>query len=148
MANGGLAGATPHPASPSRGEELERCVPHAAAHKVSSEDYARAKRLRREMSLPEKLLWHKLRSLPKDVGLAFRRQQPIHPYVVDFACLRLRMVIEVDGWSHDQRLERDRQRDLYLARLGYVTLRFTNDDVTGNLDGVVETIVREALARR
>jgi ATP-dependent DNA helicase RecQ len=114
-----------------------------AQHKVSPKDYEKAKRLRRDMSLAEKILWLKLRQLPKELGLSFRRQQPIHPYIVDFICLKLKLAIELDGNSHDTRQEQDAARDSYLQSLGYAVLRFSNTDLLANPDNIVATILYE-----
>jgi very-short-patch-repair endonuclease len=76
---------------------------------------ARARQLRREMSLPEVLLWRLLRS--KGVGFRFRRQHPMGPYILDFYCPELRLAVEVDGIGHDMgdRPERDKARRAWLA---------------------------------
>lgn len=112
-----------------------------AKHKVTRQDYRRAKGLRRGMPVAEKILWLKLRELPKELGISFRRQHPIHSYIVDFICLKQKLVIEVDGDSHDTRQQQDYERDAYLLNLGYKTLRFTNGDVLKNSKGVVATIL-------
>jgi very-short-patch-repair endonuclease len=112
-----------------------------AQHKVTHRDYKRAQQLRREMPRTERIMWHHLRGLPEELGATFRLQQPIHPYVVDFACMDIKLVIELDGESHDTKQERDKQRDKYLHKLGYITLRFTNADVKDNLDGVMQIIM-------
>ena len=112
-----------------------------AKHKVKPKDYERAKRLRRDMSAAEKLLWFKLRQLPKELGLAFRRQQPIHPYIVDFVCMKLKQVVELDGRSHDERQKQDAARDAYLHRLGYAVLRFGNEELLRDPDKVVTAIL-------
>jgi very-short-patch-repair endonuclease len=109
-------------------------------HINDPEDYKRAQGLRREMPRVERILWKALRELPKESGLTFRRQHPLRPYIADFVCLKIKLVIELDGESHDTRQEYDRRRDHYLRKLGYTVLRFTNDDVLNNLGGVVETI--------
>ena len=71
-------------------------------------------------------------------GLKFRRQQPIGPYVVDFVSFERRLVVEVDGGQHDQPDVRvaDTERTLWLERNGYRVLRFWNNEVLGNLEGV------------
>ena len=66
---------------------------------------------------------------------------PIGPYVADFLCREAKLVIELDGVSHDDRQEEDRRRDGYLRAHGYWTLRFTNADVMSNLEGVLMAIV-------
>jgi very-short-patch-repair endonuclease len=104
-----------------------------------------ARRLRREMTDPERLLWGKLQA-HRQAGLAFRRQVPIGPYVVDFLSHAARLVVELDGGGHswNARSRRDEARDAWLAERGYRVLRFWNPEVTANLDGVVETILAAA----
>ena len=77
-------------------------------------------------------------------GLKFRRQQPIGPYVVDFVSFERRLVVEVDGGQHDQPDVRvaDTERTLWLERNGYRVLRFWNNEVLGNLEGVWHEISR------
>jgi hypothetical protein len=75
-------------------------------------------------------------------GTHFRRQVPIGPYIADLACLAARLVIELDGAPHsrDDVAERDRLRQAWLEREGYRVLRFWNDDVFTDIDGVLDTI--------
>jgi very-short-patch-repair endonuclease len=74
----------------------------------------------------------------------FRRQHPISPYVVDFVCLKSRLIIEIDGPSHDARQHIDRSRDIYLQHMGYTILRFSNDDIYDNSEGVILQILHTA----
>jgi very-short-patch-repair endonuclease len=78
----------------------------------------------------------------REQGHHFRRQVPRGPHVLDFACLKSRLIVEVDGAQHgfDARLARDAKRDRLLAYRGFRTLRFWNNEIDQNLDGVVETI--------
>lgn len=89
-------------------------------------------------------LWAHLRSGQLD-GHRFRRQQPLGPYILDFYCATARLVIELDGPIHDTQREYDRERDAYLAAHGLRVLRFTNDAILNDLDGVLRTI-RQAMA--
>jgi len=100
------------------------------------------------MTRAEALLWRYLKAHRID-GLGFRRQVPMRGYIADFLCHSLRLVIEVDGESHDfaSRQASDRRRDAWFASQGYAVLRFTNDDVLGNLAGVVEMIRATAAER-
>ncbi len=118
-----------------------------ATHKSTSEDNAHAKKLRHQPTVAEKTLWHQLRLATKERDFHFRRQHPIHPYIVDFVCLQLHLIIEVDGLSHDNRAEYDAQRDLYLKKLGYETMRFSHDDVVSNHEGVIRMIIDRAEKR-
>ena len=99
-----------------------------------------AKQLRRSHTEAEKALWKHLRSKGLS-GLKFRRQQPIGAYIVDFVCLEKKLIIEVDGGQHSNS-EEDRRRDAWLQGEGYAVLRFWNNEVLGNLEGVMEVIWR------
>ena len=112
-----------------------------ARHRVTPEDYDRARRLRRETSPVEKLFWNRLRTIPKEWGVTFRRQQPIHTYVVDFVCMKLKLVIELDGDSHIGNEKKDAGRDNYLKKLGYTVLRFSNTEAVQNPEGVISAIM-------
>jgi len=104
----------------------------------------RARKLRREMSLPEVLLWRELRKRPE--GLKFRHQHPAGPYVADFFCHDARLVVEVDGEAHDRgdRPARDAVRDAWFAERRFKVLRIPARAVLGDLDGVVRGIVARA----
>lgn len=81
------------------------------------------------MTREEALLWKLIRG--NALGVKFRRQHPVGPYIVDFACLRPKLVVEVDGGQH-QGSECDRRRDAYLQSRGFAVLRFWNEDVWAN----------------
>lgn len=76
-------------------------------------------------------------------GFRFRRQRPIGPYIVDFVCLSARLVIEVDGGQHADDVAWDTARTRWLESQGYRVIRFWNNEVLGNPDGVYEVILRE-----
>ncbi len=95
--------------------------------------------LRRRQTSAEQRLWLHLRG-GQLTGMRFRRQQPIGPYIVDFYCASVRLVIEVDGPIHDEQVEYDRERDAYLAAHDLRILRFTNDAVFSDQDAVLRTI--------
>lgn len=101
-----------------------------------------AKRLRREMSLPEVLLWRYLRGQP--MGIKFRKQHPIDHYVVDFYCAAKRIAIEIDGVSHDMgdRPARDAHRDSRLREMGVEVVRIAAADVLRDVGESAEAIVR------
>jgi very-short-patch-repair endonuclease len=115
-------------------------MPHAP---VSNRQRARAKALRRAMTRAEILLWRYLKAGHPD-ELQFRRQMPMGPYILDFVCHAAKLVVELDGESHDfeARIRRDQIRDRWLASRGYKVLRFSNDDVLRSLEGVL-TVIRE-----
>jgi very-short-patch-repair endonuclease len=101
-----------------------------------------ARRLRRDSTQVELRLWNRLRSRAID-GHKFVRQQPLGHYVVDFLCREKRLVIEVDGGQHSGSAN-DSIRDRWLNEHNYRVLRFWNNDIMNNMDGVLETIA-EAL---
>src|SRR5882724_10354365 len=98
-----------------------------------------AKKLRSDMTEAERRLWYRLRAHRFD-GHKFKRQVPVGRYVVDFACLGRKLVVEVDGGQHAEN-QRDAMRDSYLRNEGFRVLRFWNNDVLGNTDGVLEVIL-------
>jgi primosomal protein N' (replication factor Y) len=100
----------------------------------------RARKLRRNLTDAELALWRELRRT--SLGWRFRRQFPIPPYIVDFACVEARLLIEVDGGQHSRPGEHDR-RDRLLRRRGWRILRFWNSDVLQNRTGVLQTISAE-----
>jgi very-short-patch-repair endonuclease len=104
----------------------------------SKETLASAKRLRREMTDAERKLWGALRS-SKLEGAKFRRQQPIGPFVADFVCQRHRLIVEADGGQHVASNTDDR-RTAFLESKGYRVLRFWNNEIMSNLDGVADVI--------
>jgi very-short-patch-repair endonuclease len=103
-----------------------------------------ARRLRRLMTLPEVLVWERLRG--GAVGVKFRRQHPLGAYVADFCCVSLRLVVEIDGSAHDmgQNPSHDAARDHWLGENGYTVLRVPARDVLENLDRVIEMIAHAA----
>jgi very-short-patch-repair endonuclease len=111
------------------------------------EGYSRplAKKLRKQLTDAETILWSRLRGRRLD-GLKFRRQHPINAYVADFACVEVRLVVEVDGATHSTDVERehDEIRSRVLVREGWRIVRVSNDDVYKNLHGTLETILRGA----
>jgi very-short-patch-repair endonuclease len=101
----------------------------------------RARRLRKEMSLPAVLLWIELQKRPG--GFKFRREFPSHPYTLDFACLSARVGIEVDGAAHDcgDQPALDEARDRVMAERGFRMLRILATEVLKNMEGCVMGIV-------
>jgi very-short-patch-repair endonuclease len=102
---------------------------------------ATARRLREHTTEAEDRLWRRLRRLSVS-GSHFRRQVPIGPYVVDFACLAVRLVVEVDGSQHAaaNNMARDAERTRWLEAEGYTVVRFWNSEITDNMDGVLTTL--------
>lgn len=120
-------------------------MPHAA---IRPDHRKRAKQLRQTMTRAETLLWRYIKANRID-GLGFRRQMPLGHYVLDFVCLSAKLVIELDGETHDfvSRHAADKKRDEFLISEGFSVLRFTNDQVLTNLTGVVD-VIREAASSR
>jgi len=114
----------------------DRKRPPATEHMI-----ARSRQLRQDMTFPERLLWSRLRDC-RLAGLRFRRQHPVGPYVTDYYCPSAKLVVELDGRSHDGQAAQDRQRQDYLERQGLRVIRFSNDKVLNNLTGVLEAIAR------
>ena len=103
-----------------------------------------ARRLRKNSTPAERRLWRYLHSRSLG-GFKFVRQQPLGPYVVDFICREKRLVVEVDGGQHAEN-ERDARRDEWLLKHRYRILRFWNNEVLGNIEGVWDTIFAAASA--
>jgi very-short-patch-repair endonuclease len=101
----------------------------------------RARELRRNMSPAEKRLWQGLRARRLD-GHRFRRQHPIGPYIADFVCLKARVIVEVDGPSHqgDGQIAHDRRRTKVLEADGWAIVRVGNGEVFGTFDAVLARI--------
>ena len=98
----------------------------------------RAREMRRKPTAGEARLWHRLRG--RQLGVRFRRQEPIGPYVADFVCKSTRLVVEVDGPTHQ--LQHDLDRDAAMLSRGYRILRFTDQEVYEDIDAVVDAIAR------
>ena len=105
----------------------------------------RARKLRAEMTPQERKVWAKLRELNRMLGLHFRRQAPIGPFIADFACVEVRLIVEVDGATHaqDQEIAYDRPRTQFLERQGWRVWRVLNTDIYEGLDGVLELLLLE-----
>ena len=98
-----------------------------------------AKNLRRNLTDSERVLWNCLRT-ERFKGLTFRRQEPIGRYIVDFVCYENGLIIEVDGGQHAGDMDKDGRRDEWLRGEGFKILRFWNNDVLTNIEGVAEMI--------
>jgi very-short-patch-repair endonuclease len=98
-----------------------------------------AKALRANQTEAERRLWLKLRDRRLD-GAKFRRQVPVGPYIADFACHAAKLIVELDGGQHAENAEADALRTGWLERQGFRVLRFWNNDVMANIDGVLERI--------
>ena len=101
----------------------------------------RARALRNAATPAERVLWRYLSG--GALGAKFSRQMPVGPWYADFLCRRLRLVVEVDGFSHDVQPASDAARDADLRRRGYRVLHFTNDDVLADPEAVARAIALE-----
>ncbi|MGE0082996.1 MAG: endonuclease domain-containing protein [Desulfococcaceae bacterium] len=112
---------------------------------MNSDLVKKAKELRKNSTDAEKILWHHLRA--KQLGAKFRRQEPIGKYIVDFVCYSKRLVLEIDGGQHalaENSIE-DKKRDFFLNSQGFKVLRFWNNDVLKNTEGVIKKILDEII---
>lgn len=99
----------------------------------------RSRKLRREMTDAELILWKRLRKKSID-GYKFRRQHPVGKYILDFVCLEAGLIVEVDGGQHQEGTDYDEKRTFWLEQKGFRVLRFWNNEVMNNLDAVLEVI--------
>ncbi|MBI5789314.1 MAG: endonuclease domain-containing protein [Candidatus Schekmanbacteria bacterium] len=103
-----------------------------------------AKTLRKQSTDVERLLWKHLQTKRLE-GMKFRRQQPIGRYIVDFVCFEKKVIVEADGGQHSVDTERDKERDEWLNSQGFIVLRFWNNEVLTNTQGVLEVIRNNCL---
>jgi very-short-patch-repair endonuclease len=94
-----------------------------------------AKANRKAGNLSEVLLWNELKQ--RKMGVQFKRQRPIGNYIADFYCAEKNMVIEIDGWSHDNKYEYDKERDEYMKSLGIHVLRISDKDVKQDMNNIL-----------
>ncbi len=130
---------TPSPSGGRLGWGWVQYIDNTHMKKLTTQQVTRSRKLRGTLTDAEQLLWHHLRQ-KQVAGIKFRRQHPVGRYVVDFVCLANRLAIEVDGGQHAEMKLQDRQRDAFLAQEGFRVLRFWNNEVLGNIDGVMESI--------
>ena len=109
--------------------------------------FVRARKLRKDMSLPEVLLWEEIRAGRLD-GLRFRRQHPTGPYILDFYCAEVKLAVEVDGAQHDHvgQIHHDIRRDAWLGEQGIRVLRVAATEVLNDrsFEGVLRAIIEAA----
>jgi very-short-patch-repair endonuclease len=104
------------------------------------------RRLRNQATDAERRLWQHLRGKQLD-GCRFRRQHPFDVFILDFACLERKVVVELDGGQHADSAAYDARRTGFLERAGFLILRFWNNEVFDNIEGVVELIIATLVAR-
>ncbi|MFC7499470.1 endonuclease domain-containing protein [Enterovirga sp. GCM10030262] len=107
--------------------------------KASQRPTARSRELRRNMTPAERRLWSRIRAR-QVADTRFNTQFPIGPFICDFASRGAKLIIEVDGGQHAEQVEADVGRTAYLKTKGYRVLRFWNNDVLENTDGVIQAI--------
>lgn len=109
-------------------------------HKADGKKFEYARMLRQTQTIPEDLMWQALRN--RKLGVKFRRQHPISDYIVDFFCAEHNLIIEIDGPIHNvlDIKEKDKNREAILKSLGYMILRFTNEEVEGDIFNVLNKI--------
>ena len=102
-----------------------------------------ARNLRKNATKQERVIWNILRN-SKIKHYKFKRQQPIGNYIVDFVCNEKMLIIEIDGGQHNEteNIKADIERTKYLESKGYKVLRFWNNDIDNNIDGVYMTILK------
>lgn len=98
-----------------------------------------ARSLRKNQTDVEQLMWKHLRNRQM-FNYKFRRQFPVEPCIADFVCLELKLIIELDGGQHADRIDYDDQHSLFLEQRGFKVIRFGNNDVIENNEGVLEAI--------
>ncbi len=98
------------------------------------------RKLRRDSTPPERMIWALIKS--KQIGYKFRRQESIGPFIVDFLCKELDLVVEIDGSHHSipEAYERDVEREEYIRKQGYTVVRYSAQEVLNNLHGFIEDI--------
>ena len=115
------------------------------SHQYSEFAKEKSKELRKNMTDAEKKLWQYIRKEQIN-GLKFRRQQPIGPYIADFICQPIKLIIELDGGQHNENenIKYDEKRTEYLQNAGYIVLRIWNNEIFQNIESVVEKIIETA----
>ena len=119
-------------------------APQESVRKGVRRIVAAARKLRRTSTDVERKLWHRIRDKQID-NFRFRRQRPIGKYIVDFICLDAKLIIELDGGQHAENVAYDDKRTAFLESLGHRVLRFWNNEVLENMDGVLERLRGELL---
>lgn len=111
-------------------------------YEVAKHTRSNARDMRKQMTDAELKLWNELRA-HRLMGLSFRRQMPVGKYIVDFACPKHKLIIEVDGSGHGEYLQRqhDSRRTLFIESKGWKIIRYWNDDVLKNIDDVCTNII-------
>ena len=122
--------------------EIMQSNPNSSAKRLggSPELRDRAREMRSHPTNAEQLLWNRLRR-KQIAGYKFRRQQVIGAYIVDFLCLEQELIIEIDGAQHAESKEYDAVRSEWLGSQGFIVLRFWNNQVLTEIDGVIQVVL-------
>ncbi len=108
----------------------------------------KARSNRKNMNLPEAELWYKVLNKRRMLNYRFIRQRPINKYIVDFYCAKLKLIIEVDGESHNDQIEYDKKRERYQQNKGLKVIHYTNIEIMCNLEGVYLDIEKRIKERK
>jgi very-short-patch-repair endonuclease len=133
---------TPAPLPSGRG--VSRALPHRHDRPMTTGQRRFARKLRRQSTEPEDVLWALLRDRRLD-GLKFRRQVPLLAYTVDFLCFDRKLIVELDGHQHGWQAEYDAARTEEIERHGFTVIRFANAEILNDRDAVIAAI-RRAIA--
>ena len=143
----GFGNPSPYP-SPTRGEGTAPILPpeKTAQHFYTKESLEFSKELRKNMTDAESILWYYLRNKQLN-GYKFRRQEAVGKYVADFVCYETKIIIELDGGQHNEpdEIERDTTRQKFLESNGFKILRFGNNEIFENLEGVLSKILEASM---
>ena len=116
-------------------KELDKTMYFRANHGT----FETARLLRNNMTIPEKILWERLKG-KNILGLRFRRQPPIDIFIADFYCHEARLVIEIDGEIHEEQIEYDDGREAEIEKYDIKVIRFTNDEIMNEMESVINKI--------
>ena len=130
---------------PGRGQGEGKALERQKRHRIRPPQTKNARRLRHDSTVPERLLWGNLRG--RHFGdFKFRRQFAVDRYIADFCCPEVKLIIELDGHSHDTTAIYDLDRESALKTIGFTVIRFTNDEVLKNIASVLACIENALIA--
>lgn len=101
---------------------------------------SRSRKMRKESTPAEDVFWQIVRR--NNLGVSFRRQHAINHYIVDFICIRKKLIIEIDGSIHDDKVESDQERTDYLNSIGFHVIRFTNEEVVNDIESIKLALIK------
>ncbi|GJQ35475.1 MAG: endonuclease [Anaerolineaceae bacterium] len=106
--------------------------------RAAPKSYEKARKLRKELTPAERKLWAHIRN--DQLGVNFRRQHAIGNFIPDFVCIKKKLIVELDGGQHAEQAEYDADRTRFLESQGYKVIRFWNNDVMNDINGVIRNI--------